>query len=764
MNETKTTETLNRIRDSVKGRFERSKRVLSFDEYLELLTQNPYQNLRTAAQYVVDGIDSYGTEQIPVRHHTEQRFKIYDVPFEERARPLIGQEVAQNALHQILTGFTRAGRADKLVVLHGPNGSAKSSLVRTLFEGLEAYSKTDAGCLFTFSWVFPIDSLERAGLGFAARRDTAPGTPPASGAPESYAKLEPEKIGAIVRSELRESPICFIPLEERKLLFGEWMAKASPAEREKLQRTQDAFLRAEFSHKSAIIYEALLNECKGDWRRVLRHVRVERFYLSKKLRRGLITVEPQFSVDATLRQVTLDRSLANLPPALQSLNLFQTEGDLVDGNRGIIEYSDLLKRPPEHFKYLLGTCETGSVTLGNVIAFLDTVLLATTNDRQLDAFREHPDFNSFKARMEFIRVPYLLRASDEARVYTETFRAAAGTKEVLPHTARILALWAVLTRIKRPILKNKSPELVKILEGLTPLVKAKLYDDGSMPSNLKDEERRLLRGHIETLIDEQQALPYYEGLMGASARELKVVVQLAAQNNRFPTLGPNAILSELEKVVHRPLDFEYLRIEPNQGYHDYAGFLETVREEWLNLVDREMLAALNFERRGQIREFLSRYMTNVTHYVRGEKIRNKVTGKSEDADETLMREFEVTAGVMNDAGEFRRNLISRLGAWRVEHPEVDVTKGLPYDELFPDLTARIENEFRGQDVAKVKLMGGAILDAGLFETALGSKTPDGLSEGVQLAVKAYRGLQEQYGYGPEGAKEALVTLVRARYL
>ena len=61
-------------------------------------------------------------------------------------------------------------------------------------------------------------------------------------------------------------------------------------------------------------------------------------------------------------------------------------------------------------------------------------------------------------------------------------------------------------------------------------------------------------------------------------------------------------------------------------------------------------------------------------------------------------------------------------------------------------------------------MGASMLDGNVFGEALATANPSTLAEGPAMAVKAYRGLQERYGYGPEGAKEALVSLVRDRYL
>jgi predicted Ser/Thr protein kinase len=706
---------------------------------------------------LVDAIESFGTQEIMIRGNPVRRYKIFDQPFLEHPQPVVGQEGVQSRLVQILRGFARAGKSNKLIVLHGPNGSAKSTFVRNLIEGIEAYSKSEGGCLFHFSWVFPHDTYEKTSLGIGARRESEPSDT------TSFAKLDPSKIGAIVRSELHENPIYLIPREDRKALFDEWIRNTrTPDERGRLESLRDLFLKSELSHKNALIFEALLNEHGGDFKKVVRHVRVERLYFSKRLRKGLVTVEPQFGVDASIRQVTLDRSMANLPPALQSLNLFQLEGDLIDGNRGIIEYNDFLKRPIEHFKYLLGTCETGSVNLAHVVAYLDTIFVATTDERHLEAFREHPEYPGFKSRLEFIKVPYLLRYSQEERIYTETARTSAGPKELMPHTTRVLALWAVLTRLKRPLLKNKSSALTRVLENLAPLAKAKLYDSGELPERLSDEERRELKGHLEELIDEQQNQPYYEGLLGASARELKVVLQVAAQNEQFPTLGPNAVLSELRRMVKRPMDFEYLRLEPNHGYHAFEDMIDTVRQEWLDWVDREMRESLGLQDDKQFSDYLARYLTHVTHNIRGEKIKNRITGRNEEADDTLMHEFENFIGVSGDIDDFRKNLISRLGAWTVEHPHRDIGRTLPYAEIFPDLMEKLRNKHHEQQIAKIRAMGEHLIDVNALANEVASGTS--LSESAQMAIRAYRGLQERFHYGPLGAKEALVELIKAKYV
>lgn len=750
---------LDNIQSTVKTRFEDSKRVLSFEEYFDLCRKQPYRFTRNAAAYICDAIDFSGTEDVKVRRHQERRYTIFNHSSVESPTPLVGHEAVQQRLVKILRGFSHAGRADKLILMHGPNGSAKSSLVRILYDGIEDYSQREEGMAFSFSWVFPHDSYDRRTLGIGPKA--------AENFADSYARLEQDQIGAIVRSELSENPLYLVPRAEREALFDSWLSSASsPAEHKRLEICRESFLRAELSHKNSLIFEALMNNYGGDISKVLRHVRVERLYLSTRLRKGLVTIEPQLAVDAGMRQVTLDRSLANLPASLQSLNLFQLEGHLIDGNRGMVEFNDLLKRPIEHFKYLLSTSETGTLSLGGILVFLDTVFIGSTNDRQLEAFREHPEYNSFKARIELVKVPYLLRFSEEEKIYLDTARKAAGNKEIVPHTTKLLALWAVAARLKKPLLKNKNALLSKVLESLSPIDKALIYDSGEVPESLSEEQRRELRGHIEELAAEHQRLPYYEGLLGPSARELKALLQITAQNDQFPTLSPNAIFAELRELVKRPQDFEYLRQESMGLYHNFEALIEEVRKVWLDWVEEEMRESLDLEQNHQLREFLKNYVFHTTHHVRGEKIRNRVTGKSEDPDASLMKEFEQLAAVPAGASaEFRKNIIARLGAWSVDNSKRIMGDELPYVEIFPDLMEKLVGHFRESQNSKIRSMGALVLDLKEIEALThGPSDAQQLSESRQMLMKVYKGLQQRFGYGPKGAQEALVELIKARYV
>ena len=172
--------------------FGRERRLLTFEKYLDLFLQDPYPLGRSAVQYVVDAVDSFGVRKVPGIGGSSQRYGIWDAPFAGGRGAVHGQEEAQERLVRLMRSAAEDGRLDRLVVLHGPNGSAKSTLVECLMRGVAHYSTLPEGALYRFHWVFPRRGGEDEGLGFAAlaRAGRAEGGDEASG--ESFALLDPE--------------------------------------------------------------------------------------------------------------------------------------------------------------------------------------------------------------------------------------------------------------------------------------------------------------------------------------------------------------------------------------------------------------------------------------------------------------------------------------------------------------------------------------------------------------------------------------------
>ncbi|MGH9361867.1 MAG: AAA family ATPase, partial [Thermoanaerobaculia bacterium] len=368
------------------------------------------------------------------------RFRVYDGALGSGSDSLVGQERAQADIHGFLQSFARSGRADKMVLLHGPNGSGKTTIIECLCRGLEEFSQTPQGVLLKFNWIFQEREGKNDRIGFD--RDLVDLSDH-----RSLADLDEREIGVRIACEMRDPPIFLVPRARRKQLIEEAIESCDLPRRPDFN--YEFFADGDLCQKCRRIYDNLLNSYRGDWEKLIRHVQVERYSISKRYRTGAVSIEPQVNVDATVRPFNAEHP-GTLPAPLRNVTLFEPVGDIIDANHGVLEYSDFLKRQVETSKYLLTTCEQGTVNLPHFMAYLNLMILGTSNEKQLSLFKRSADFSSFKGRIELVPVPYLLMVSKEVEIYHRHISSFARDRHVTPHTAYIAALWAVLTRLRKP--------------------------------------------------------------------------------------------------------------------------------------------------------------------------------------------------------------------------------------------------------------------------------------------------------------------------
>ncbi len=729
------THSLVQVGEDLHFEFQLKRSVLSFEEYFRLVAERPAQHLRDAAQYLRDTFDHFGTYEVRQPRGLTRRFRLFDCEFAGGRDRLAGQEDVQNAIYRILGAFVRQGRPNKLILLHGPNGSAKSTCVAAIARGLEHYSTTDEGALYRFNWVFPSDTSSKGSIGFGRKAG--------DDRLESFAHLPQDLVDARLPDELRDHPMLLIPKSRRGKLMEQMLATSG------VQAPPPDSLRfGELSHRNRMVFDALLTLYHGDFHAVLRHVQVERFFLSRRYRTGLIVVEPKLSVDARTQQITVDRSIEALPPALRTTALFRYSGELVDANRGIIEFSDLLKRPLESFKYLINTVELGRVGLENAILYLDEVFMGSSNDLHLQAFREIPDFPSFKGRLELVRVGYLLDYRAETEIYKQ--QIARRDLHVAPHAVELAALWAVLTRLQKPS-SNGHPDIIRTpIDRLLALEKAELYADGAVPAGVEGEAAKLLRGAVERLAAEGDHSDEYEGYTGASPREVRVALLNAAEDPLRGFLSPLAVLKELEELIQMREIFPYLKRSPRPGgYDDASEALSQVRQWYFGRLQGDLWDAVGLFPPGQIGNMLQRYVDHVSHWTKGEQMRNPVTGDMEPASDELMEETEDLLDI-EDHEAFRQDVMARIASWAMEHK--DLAPDL--DEIFAPERAKIAQALFED---RRRTLTEALEDTLLL---LGDRPEQLLGRRREVAERTIESLTSRLGYSRASAEEAIAYYLK----
>lgn len=742
---------LQQVSQKTRDSFSTREMLMSFGEFVADVLRAPARHMRTVPQYVRDMIDHRGRRRTRTLGGAPcDRYAVFDEPLSRGGTRIAGQERIQNEVVKLIRSFAERGRADKLICLHGPNGSGKSSLVEALFRGLEAYSETPEGALYRFNWLFT-EHFERDQLGFG-HRDRRPGEEEEEHR-DTFAYLPPEAIHCRIACELRDSPIFLIPRPARIELLADALKRQGIA-----AKIPEPIADGELCQKCRVIFDNLLALYHGEWQDVVRHVQVERFFISRRYRQAAVTIEPQRNVDAQSHPVSYDHG-PPLPPVLQNANLFEAFGDLIDGNRGLIEYSDFLKRPLEMNKYLLTTSERGTINLPNYMAYLDALLVATMNEKNLAMFKQEPEFSSFKGRFALVRVPYVLEISKEAEIYGGHMEALAMGKHVAPHTAEVAATWAVLTRLRRPRKQSyKDASLGTLVERLTPIEKAYLYDRGEAPDRFKDSERREIVSGVEAIraeFDEDEeefegmVEAAYEGRRGASPREIMSLLADAAAAPDCACLSPLAVFHVLREFIKNTTVYEFLRLKPRGGYRDPTRFVDDVEEAYTDWIGEEIERAAALVEEHEYERLFQDYFLHVRAFGTGEKVRNRSTGVLEDPDEDLLHRVEEAIDIKEDPEAYRRNLIQRFAAYAIEHPERPVDA----KELFGDIFRALRASFHRQQSKKLEQIQQHALVVGTAEA--GSLAPSELQRARTVLDRL-----KARGYCDRCAKEVVAYHLR----
>ncbi|MBF0363071.1 MAG: hypothetical protein HQK49_18770 [Oligoflexia bacterium] len=715
--------------------------ILSFDEYLDIVERKPRDQCRPTCKYLKDMFDYFGRDE-------NGHFCLF-LRSSNSSTAVYGQSRVEEQIYRNLQNFIEEGFNNKFLLLVGPNGSAKTSIVRKLMEGAEDYSKTNVGALYTFSWIFPIDSFVKGTLGLGSKQAK-------ESVLKSYAHLEDKEISSILTSELRDHPLLLIPLDHRQKMLDRLLAD-HPADLDMIKKSY--LYTGDICKRNRMIFDALLKSYQGDYAEVLKHIRVERFLISKRYSVGAVTIEPQLHVDLRMHQITMDRRLASLPPSLQSLNLFSVQGENVMANRGVLEFSDLLKRPLDAFKYLIMSMESKTINMQGILTELDIFFIGTSNEIHLSAFKQHPDFYSFRGRFNFIKVPYLLNADEEMKIYFEQLNALKNKAIFEPQALETLCYWAVMTRLRPSLAKNfKDRKLSEIAPALSPLEKALLLAREVVPDRLDSEERKIVKVSIREITREFENENIYEGKFGVSPREIKQILYEISGKHKIVSFVE--ILDFLTKFIERKNEYDFLNIAPQGDYTNPSRFLELLKDYELDIFDQHLRDSLSLVDDRSYESYIARYVQNITSLIKGEKMKSSITGRYEDVDMYLIKEFENNIKLKEVPESFRSHMLTTLGAYSLDHPN----KKIVYTDVFADIVRTLKESFR-EEQKKVILNIAKNLVFYMSEV----EDPDqrkntALSEKNRKEIEGIlNNLQKKYHYSSIGSLSLLKYLLKERY-
>ncbi len=456
----------------------------TFEQYLDIVRDRP-EVTRNAFQRLYDMILSYGTD--PYEQYRERRthYRFFDDSDHQGADAIFGLD---SVLEQLVNAFKSAARGygieRRVLLLHGPVGSSKSTIARLLKKGLERYSSLDAGALYTLGWTR-------------------------------------EHLEVPVWCPMNEEPLHVIPERFRESVQSELNRQRSPEDPQVVIRGELCpFCRHEYGER--------LKAYQGDWTRLVQDIHVKRVTLSEKDRVGIGTFQPKDEKNQDSTELTGDinyRKIAEYGTDSDP-RAFNFDGEFNIANRGIIEFIEVLKLDVAFLYDLLGASQEHKIKPKKFAQTdIDEVIIGHTNEPEYRRLQNNEFMEALRDRTVKIDIPYVTRLSDEIQIYAKDYNSQkVRGKFIAPHTVEMAAMWAVLTRLDTP--KNAN---------LTLLQKLKLYNGKSLP------------GFTEENIKELREESSTEGMIGISPRYVQDKISNAlVAHPEARTVNPFMVLNELE--------------------------------------------------------------------------------------------------------------------------------------------------------------------------------------------------------------------------
>ncbi len=292
------------------------------------------------------------------------------------------------------------------------------------------------------------------------------------------------------------------------------------------------------------------------------------------------------------------------------------------------------------------------------------------------------------------------------------------------------------------------------MSTLTAVEKADLYALSKVPDRLDADSQKLLRAAIREVWSESDAYPIYEGRVGASPREMRVTLLDAAQSPQFKCLNPVAVLEEIEALCQRKNEFEWLQQDAIVGgYHDVKAFRDTLNARLLAAWEYELYVASGLVQEEQYAELFERYVQHVSVWTKKERLYNRVTRQYEDPDEKVMSEVERLLDVKGEPQDWRRQLISAIAAWALDHSGQKVDPSVVFPQHLRRMREAIFTERRPAVARIARDLGLLVRDDG---TGLDAERRKQAEATIERMIG-------RFGYCRNCASDAASMLVRRRF-
>ena len=363
-------------------------------------------------------------------------------------------------------------------------------------------------------------------------------------------------------------------------------------------------------------------------------VPVKRLYFSEKARLGIGTFVPSDPKSQDISELvgSIDLSTIGDYGSESDPRAYRFDGELNVANRGLMEFIEMLKADERFLYVLLTLSQEKNIKTGRFpLIYADECVISHTNETEFNEFLANKKSEALHDRMIMVRIPYNLKVSQEERIYRKLLRqSTVGDMHIAPHTLRVAAIFAVLSRLEEPK-----------MNGLTLTKKLKLYD-GEDVEGFRQKDVKLIREQSER-----------EGMDGISPRFIINRISTSLIKPEARCINPIDVLRAIKEGIEQRGQIGKV---DRERYHN---LIADARREYDEIARTDVQKAFFVSFEKEAVTLMDNYLDNVEAYLDQTKLTDPITGEEVPPDEKLMRNIEEKVQVPEHGKESFRNEIFR---------------------------------------------------------------------------------------------------------
>lgn len=703
--------------------------ALTFNEYLELVRNDPRLALRSIFQLFYDMVREYviRKEDEYVEDPESIGFARYDCSklFVDGAdNPFFADTPLANRFVRQVDTLTQGFQQNRIYVYDGPSGCGKSTFLNNLLRSFEIYTNTPEGQVFEILW----DIDEGALMG--GEEDTS---------------------RFFVPCPSHDYPVMIIPKDYRVRFIEQLLPQETEEERGIKKRIfsekeYEWLFRGEACTICKSIFWALFEKL-GSLEKVFEMIRVRPYKFDRRVGEGISIFNPGDKPlwgSASDPASALHFSNKQIQEGLDRIFGINTVryifSPLAKTNHGIYVLMDIKSHNRGRLLELHNVISEGVHKVGEIEENIHSLFFALMNPEDKGVIKDEK-MESFQGRIHYNHISYVLEPATEADICRAIFGKAIDERfqpRVLENFARVIVSSRMLTEC--PPMKEWIPNMSKYRlycdqHGL--LLRMEIYSN-NIPAWLLEEDRRKFTAEVRRAVI---AFGQNEGNEGFSGRE-----SIALFSDFFSRYRFRERLIGMEDIV------EFFKRDIEKSRRDEKlppkGFLASLVDSYDYVVLNEMKEALYFYNNEQIKEDILNYFcalnydigdTAICNYT-GEEIEVTADFLKIMASRILGREVN-EAEALRFAKDTQKKYIATVSSRQIEIAQTEL-----YRDFFTAYARNLkENALR-------PFVGNKNFREAI--KAFGSKEFETFDERLRRHIShMIKALMEDYGYSQQGAKE-----------